>query len=538
MVNMSGEIIGRGTWYDKTATELLERERKLGRSINLVRTEMGIGISGIPHIGHIGDASRAFAVTLGVRTQGFNSEMVAFADDKDGLRKVPVGLPVELEKYLGFPVRAIPDSFKCHESFAEHMINLLLEAFDRCGIEYSLICADESYRKGVFNKEIEIILRNSKKVGELIREEIGQEKFEEKLPYFAVCKNCGRIYTTSAYDFKPKERKVLYRCEGMEVKNQWFKGCGYEGEADYAKGEGKLAWKVEFAARWKALDIRFEPYGKDIADSVKINDRICRDILGYEPPMHAQYEMFLDKSGKKISKSAGNVFTPQVWFRYGSPQSLLLLMLKRFVGTRSLSVTEIPQYMNELDDLEDVYFGKTRIPEEKELAKLRGLYEYVWMLSPPNKSSTHVPYNLLVFLAKVAPKGSENEYVGQKLREYGYIEGKLHKEHLERIEYAFNWVTDFEEITETTTKLGPQEVEAIRELIQTLQRTDDENEIQTAIFTIAKTHGLKPADFFHALYAILIGALQGPRLGPYIVTMGKQNVINALDRALRMRKNN
>lgn len=535
MVGMPEKIIGHGTWYDKTAAELLEREQKLGRSLNLVRTEMGIGISGIPHVGHMGDASRAYAVTLAVQIQGFHSEMIAFADDKDGLRKVPVGLPAELEKYLGFPVRAIPDPFKCHENFAEHMISLLLQSFDKCGIEYKLMSAEESYRKGIFNEEIETILDNYKRVGELIKKEIGQEKFEEKLPYFAVCRNCGRIYTTSAYDFNPKEHKVLYRCEGMEIKNQWFKGCGYEGEADYTKGEGKLAWKVEFAARWKALDIRFEPYGKDIADSVKINDRICRDVLGYEPPMHAQYEMFLDKSGKKISKSAGNVFTPQVWFRYGSPQSLILLMLKRFVGTRTLSVTEIPQYMNEMDDLEDVYFGTRSVPDKKELAKLKGLYEYVWMLKPPKKPAVHVPYNLLVFLVKVAPKGSENEYIATKLREYSYIKTELPKEILERIDYSSNWVSDFEEITETATKFSPQEAESIEELIRTLQRTNDENEIQTAIFTIAKGHNLKPANFFRLLYVILLGASQGPRLGPYIMTMGRQNVVDALSRAIRTR---
>lgn len=534
---MSERIIGHGTWYDKTAAELLERERKLGRSLDLIRTEMGIGISGIPHIGHIGDASRAYAITLGVRTEGFNSEMIAFADDKDGLRKVPAGLPADLAKYLGYPVTAIPDSFKCHESFAEHMTSLLLEAFDKCGIEYKLMSAEESYRRGVFNREIETILDSSEKVGELIREEIGQEKFEEKLPYFAICQNCGRIYTTSAYEFKPKEHKVLYRCEGMEVKDQWFKGCGYEGEADYTKGEGKLAWKVEFAARWKALDIRFEPYGKDIADSVKINDRICRDVLGYEPPMHAQYEMFLDKSGKKISKSAGNVFTPQVWFRYGSSQSLLLLMLKRFVGTRTLSVTEIPQYMNELDDLENVYFGKTKISDEKELAKLKGLYEYVWMLKPPKKLATHAPYNLLVFLAKVAPKNSKNEYITTKLREYGYIKEGLTEEFLKRIDYASNWVRDFEEITEVPTRLSAREAEAIGRLVQTLQKTGDEDEIQTAIFTIAKEYDLKPAKFFQMLYAILLGAPQGPRLGPYIVTMGIQNVVGALTRAIANTRN-
>ena len=84
--------------------------------------------------------------------------------------------------------------------------------------------------------------------------------------------------------------------------------------------------------------------------------------------------MFLDKSGKKISKSVGNVFTPQIWLRYASPESLILLMLKRIVGARTLSVDDVPTYMMELDNLEDIYFGKKVIQDEFERAELRGLY--------------------------------------------------------------------------------------------------------------------------------------------------------------------
>jgi hypothetical protein len=32
------EIVGKGTWYDKAASELIEREKKLGRSLKLSRT--------------------------------------------------------------------------------------------------------------------------------------------------------------------------------------------------------------------------------------------------------------------------------------------------------------------------------------------------------------------------------------------------------------------------------------------------------------------------------------------------------------------
>jgi lysyl-tRNA synthetase class 1 len=436
---------------------------------------------------------------------------------------------------LGFPVSAIPDPFNCHESYGKHMSSLLLEALDKCSIEYRYVSAKETYEKGMLNKEVETLLLNAKRVGEIVKEEVGQERYTEVLPYFPICENCGRIYTTKALEFVPKEDKVLYVCEGMEIKGRWIEGCGFKGEANIRKGEGKLSWKGEFAARWKALDIRFEAYGKDIADSVRINDRICREILCYEPPSHAMYEMFLDKSGRKISKSTGNVFTPQVWLRYGSPQSLLLLMLKRFVGTRTLDVTDIPAYMNELDYLEDIYFGIKKLKDERELAKLRGLYEYCWVMKPPSKPSIKVPYNLLTFLAKMAPKGHEEEFITEKLRSYGYLQKDqtLNENLRKRIEYAFNWIKDFEEIKETPVTLTPSEQEAIKELIQTLKVENEAEKIQNAIFNTAKKHGILPANFFKTLYTILLGVPQGPKLGPYILAMGKQNVIDALERTLK-----
>ena len=532
---MSEKIIGRGTWYDKMASRVIERERKLGRSLDLVRTEMGLGASGFPHIGSLGDAVRSYAVTLALKEQGYHSELIAFCDDKDGLRKVPARLPESLEKYLGFPVSSIPDPFGCHESYGRHMSSLLLEALDKCGMEYRYMSAKDVYAKGLLDEEIRTLLSSAKKVGEIVKEEVGQERYTEVLPYFQICENCGRIYTTKTLEFLSKENKVLYVCEGMEIKGRWIEGCGFKGEADIKKREGKLSWKGEFAARWKALDIMFEAYGKDIADSVRINDRICREILCYEPPSHAKYEMFLDKSGRKISKSTGNVFTPQVWFRYGSPQSLLLLMLKRFVGARTLDVTDIPSYMNEVDYLEDLYFGRKTLKDEKELTKLKGLYEYCWMLKPPSKPSITVPYNLLTFLAKMAPKSREEEFITEKLRSYGYLQkSQAFDEGLKRrVEFAFNWIRDFEEIKETVISLASEEKEALKELIEVLKVEGEAEKIQNAIFAIAKKHNLKPAEFFKALYNILIDVSQGPRLGPYVLAMGKQNVINALDRALK-----
>jgi lysyl-tRNA synthetase class 1 len=526
--------IGHGTWYDMMAQKVIEREKQLGRSTSLLRTEMGLGASGFPHIGSLGDAARSNAVSLALKDLGYNSELIAYCDDKDGLRKVPAGLSkADLEKYLGFPVSSIPDPFGCHESYGKHMSSLLLEALDKCGIQYKYYSANEVYKKGLLLNEIRTILTNAKKVGEIVKEEVGQETYTEVLPYFAICEKCGHLYTTRAYKFDPKTDKVTYKCEGLEIRGKLIVGCGHEGEIDIKSGQGKLTWKSEFAARWKALDIRFEAYGKDIADSVRINDRISREVLEFEPPSHARYEMFLDKGGKKISKSAGNVFTPQVWFQYGSPQSLLLLMLKRFVGTRTLDVSDIPAYMNEIDELEDVYFGKKQV-SAKEATRLKGLFQYCWVMKPPAKPSIHVPYNLLAFLVKMAPKECLNGYVAEKLQSYGYLQKNqaIDANLAQRIEYASNWTRDFEEIKETIVTLSNEAKQAIAELLQNLQTADDPDKIQNAIFNAAKNNGMQPGAFFKTLYAILMGAPQGPRLGPYVIAMGKQNVIAALQRVL------
>jgi lysyl-tRNA synthetase class 1 len=530
---MSRQIIGRGTWLDLVAQRVLEREDQLGRKPTVIRTESGLGASGIPHVGSLGDGVRSYAIKLAIESLGRKAEYIAFSDDMDGLRKVPTGMPASLATYLSYPVTSIPDPFNCHGSYGDHMSSLLREALDRCGVEYTFLSATKAYREGLYNNQILKILENADRVAKIIKEELGQEKYTEVLPYFPICGGCGRIYTTRAYKYLPEEHKVLYSCEGqVEIRGQELEGCGFRGEVDVLSGLGKLSWKSEFAARWEALGINFEAYGKDIMDSVRVNDRICQEVLGYAPPYHIRYEMFLDKSGKKISKSVGNIFTPQIWLRYASPESLVLLMLKRIVGARTLSVDDIPTYMTELDKLEDVYFGNRMIEDKNELVELKGLYEYVWRLKPPERPSIHIPYNLLVYLAKMAPKGKEKEYVLSKLEEYGYLCGDQQQGIDARLQYARNWAEDFAEIPEHIPTLTCPEASAIGELVGIIRGPTSVDALQNSIFEIAKKNGIDPPEFFKMLYGILLGSPRGPRLGPYIEAMGRENVADALERAV------
>ena len=527
------EIIGKGTWLDRVAQEILDREKKLGRHRGIIRVESGLAASGIPHLGSFADAGRAHGVRMALTVLGADSELIAFSDDKDGLRKVPAGLPKSLSRYIGYPVSNIPDPFDCHESYGLHMSLLLLDALDKTGVEYKHVSGAEAYRKGLFNSQIDKILRNADRVGRIIKETLGQEKYTEVLPYFPICGKCGRIYTTKSLDYDPSTHLVRYVCEGMELRGKRLEGCGHKGEVDVRTGEGKLSWKVEFAARWSALKIDYEPYGKDLIDSVNANDRVMEEVLGETPPYHTRYEHFIDKTGAKLAKSTGNVIAPQLWLKYSSPQTLLLLMFKRSVGARHVWLRDVPTYIAEVDELEDTYFGKKTIGDNKEGARLRGIYEYCWNLRPPKKPTLHVPHNMLVYFAKVAPKGREKEFVIEKLAGHGYKADSGDQRFTDRLEKAFNWAREMETIAALQARVEGKERDAVLELAGIINASSDESYLQNVIFTIAKKHGLEAGQFFKTLYRILIGSDSGPRLGPYIVAMGRENVASALVRAAK-----
>jgi lysyl-tRNA synthetase class 1 len=530
-------IIGKGTWIDKVADTLIEREKKLGRSLDLIRVESGLGASGIPHIGSMGDAVRAYGISLALQNLGYKSELIAYSDDMDGLRKIPNGLPDWLNNHIAQPVSNIPDPFgSCHTSYGAHMSNLLLDGLDRAGIKYRFQSGREAYKQGLLIKQTDILLRNSSKIGKKIAEFVGQDKYTEVLPYFPICSNCGRLYTAIAQEYLQDERRVTFVCQGSRIGKTDVKGCGFKGEADITKGEGKLPWKVEFAARWQAFNIRFEAYGKDIMDSVRINDWVADEILGYHHPLHVKYEMFLDKTGKKISKSAGNVLTPQMWLRYGTPESILLLFFKRIGGTRHVGLDDVLPLMDEYDSIEDIYFDKV---QEAKRNKIKGLYEYIHKLNPPKQPSPHVAYRVMTQQASLFPAGQgREEKVLARLVKYGMVKDKS-ETIIEKIRLASNWADDMMQDERFNVQLTGVQRKAVSEMIETIKpfkgiedTSDNAKSLQSKVFEIARSNSIEPREFFTLLYKMFLNAERGPRIGNYFLDLGIDRVIAVLERYL------
>src|SRR5207245_9192103 len=115
------------------------------------------------------------------------------------------------------------------------------------------------------------------------------------------------------------------------------------------------------------------------------------------------------------------------------------------------------------DELEDIYFGRKQVRDPKELAKLKGLYEYCWNMKPPSAPSVHVPHNLLVYLVKVAPKDKECEFVREKLASYGYKVNPTDTDFLARLERASNWVRDIDTIATSEIQIEGKQRQAVLE---------------------------------------------------------------------------
>jgi lysyl-tRNA synthetase, class I len=538
-------VIGKGTWIDKVADNLIKREKKLGRDLSLIRVESGLGASGIPHIGSMADAVRAYGIALALQNFGFKSELIAYSDDMDGLRKIPQGLPNWLQAHIAKPVSTIPDPFgSCHSSYGVHMSSLLLDGLDIAGIKYRFQSGSNSYKQGTLVKQIDTILKSRLKIGQKIAEFVGQDKYNEVLPYFPICSSCGRLYTAVAQQYLPDERRVAYICKGGRIGKEEIKGCGNKGEADIARGEGKLAWKVEFAARWQALDVRFEAYGKDIMDSVRVNDWIADEILGYPHPLHVKYEMFLDKGGKKISKSSGNVLTPQMWLRYGTPESILLLLFKRIAGTRHVGLDDVPTLMDEYDYYEDVYFGKVTEDNPAKITKIKGIYEFINKLQPPKDPDIHIPYRFIVQQASIFPPDddSRSEKVFNRLHKYGMVKGNSTEGIKHKIRLASNWADD--NIAKNDEKFEVQlsdlHIKALQELIEAMRpfaglsdSPENAKVLQSTVFSIARANRIEPKEFFTLLYRMFLNSDKGPRMGNYILDLGIDKTTSMLKRYIQ-----
>ena len=509
-------------WPFVEARALLKRLEALPDKAAPVVFETGYGPSGLPHIGTFGEVARTSMVRHAFSLlDGRPSRLIAFSDDMDGLRKVPTNVPNReaMVPHLGKPLTAVPDPFGTHESFGHHNNALLREFLDTFGFEYEFVSATECYRRSRFDAVLLRVLEHYDAIINVVLPTLGPERRATYSPFLPVCPTTGRVLQVPVVARDAAAGTIVYD----DPDNGRV-------ETPVTGGHCKLQWKVDWAMRWAALGVDYEMNGKDLVDSARLSHKICR-ILDAHPPVGFAYELFLDENGEKISKSKGNGLAVEDWLRYAPPESLALFMFNRPKSAKRLFFDVIPRTVDEYLSHVEAF------PRQDTKQRLNNPVWHIHDGHPPEQEA-FLSYNVLLNLASVCHTEDKaviwhfiSRYRPGTTPETATIVDRL-------VGHAIDYYRDFVKPAKRYRPPTDEERQALKDLEETLAalpRDSDADAIQTQVFEVGKRYphyAENLREWFRALYQILLGQDEGPRMGSFIALYGIPETIDLIRQSL------
>ena len=530
-------------WPFEEARKILKRYSQGVPKKGYVLFETGYGPSGLPHIGTFGEVARttmirrAFEVLSDIPTR-----LICFSDDLDGMRKIPGNVPNAdtLHNHLQKPLTSVPDPFGTHESFGAHNNAKLNSFLDTFGFEYEFISSTDHYRSGKFD---EVLLRACEKYDDVMKVMLKSLREERQATYsifLPIHPNTGRVLYVPMKHVDGKNGTITFDDED-----------GNEITMPVTGGNVKLQWKPDFGARWAALDVDFEMYGKDHSTNTPIYDRIC-EILGGKKPDHFVYELFLDEEGHKISKTSGNGVSIDEWLTYASAESLSYFMYLKPKAAKRMHFDVIPKAVDE-------YHQQLRAYATQDTAqRLNNPVFHIHGRDVPT-SDMLVPFSMLLNLASVS-SAETKEVMWGFINKYALNASPEKNPTLDAAAgFAVRYYHDFVKPLKVFRAPNSQERAALRDLAAALKDVDvakamidkknvdmgngedpvntlnlgDADDLQSIVFAVGKNHGFEPLrSWFTAIYEILLGASQGPRFGGFIALYGIDQTVELVEAAL------
>ncbi len=535
----------QNSWPFVEARKILKRTQDK----EVVVFQTGYGPSGLPHIGTFAEVVRTTMVINAFRELSDKpTRLICFSDDKDALRSIPDNVPNQemLDQYLGYSLSSVPNPYDFTEydgyeatSFAGQNNARLRSFLDQYGFDYEFKSATDAYGSGEFNTVLMQVAQNVDKITKIVTSTMKEERRKTYCPFMPIVK--GKVIQ-DVYDWSIVPG----------VTNGGYMALCYYTEPDtdpsrllhtvvLYDGECKLQWYVDWAMRWCAFDVDYEMHGKDLLTSAQLSDKIAR-VMGYEPPLHMMYELFLDDEGKKISKSKGNGMELDNWFHYSTKESLSYFMFQNPRKARKLHFDVLPQstedYLKSLGkynkeaDLDNPvwHIHSGEVPEQ-------GLpIPFSMLLNLVSITNTEEPGIILEYIKNYRPGIDLGDY--PLLRKFiavalNYYADRIlpFKEYrdpniMERITLAeiANAISGVMLQHEASKKNGVDFTEHGAE--QTLLETA----LTNAIYDVGKDNYGKEKlrEFFGMVYEVMMGQKSGPRLPVFVMIYGLENMVKIL----------
>ena len=506
---------------DDRAEDAVGRFRAL--TAKPVRLETGYGPSGLPHLGTFQEVLRTTMVRTAFRAltdDRIHTELICFSDDMDGLRKAPPNVPnqASLAEDMGKPLSAVRDPFGEHDSFGAHNNVRLRRFLDEFGFDYRFQSSTDAYRSGLFDEKLRLALERFDDIQAVMLPTLGPDRRATYSPFLPISPKTGRVLQVPTLERDVARGTIVFEDED-----------GARTEVPVTGGAVKLQWKPDWAMRWAALGVDYEMSGKDLIESVKVSNRLCK-VLDGTPPEGFTYELFLDAEGAKISKSKGNGLTMEQWLRYGAPESLAYYLFQSPKSAKRLHFDVVPKAADDYLQSLDAYPGQE---------PARQIDNPVWHVHGGQPPKTPSPVSFSLLLNLVSASGASSKAIL-----WGFIDQYSPGATPEALplvdrmaDNALNYYEDFVRPNKRFRLPDPREQAAMANLLERLRGLPpdchDGETIQFEVYEAGKALGFDPLrTWFQALYEVLLGQPKGPRFGSFAAIFGLQRTIALIEDGL------
>lgn len=503
-------------WLNKIVDELIARKPD-----SEIIVSSGVSPSGTYHLGTLREVLTAESIHRELERRGKQSRHIHVVDDLDVFRKVPAGLPVEYEKYLGMPLCDVPAPDGSAQSYADFYLADLLEAAKGLGLDVEVMRAHQKYREGYFVDAIEKALEKIQTIRKILEEISGRKLDDQWSPVQIVEDGYLKNRVFVAIDTSAKTIRYV----GKEGEEQVI---GYE------NGEVKLNWRIDWPARWWKLGVNAEPFGRDHATkggSYDTGVAIARDVFDVQAPLPIPYD-FINRTGdtKKMSKSAGDTITAADLLKL-LPAEIVWFFVLRYAPDKLLFFDQGATLIRLVDEYAELAAKQDKTPEEQQLLEICGA------ASAPTVS--RIPFSHLVASYQAALKDADKtldvisrtehaETVQQDRevikKELVYIHEWLERSAPEEVKFSLKETIDASQFTDTQKQF----MNKLADVIANAPSDADGDWFHKAIYEFKDTVGLQPKELFGTLYQALIGKEAGPRAGWFLSLLPRDWLLRRL----------
>lgn len=504
-------------WLNTIVDELIARHPE-GEII----VSSGVSPSGTYHLGTLREVLTAELILREVKRRGRSGRHFHVVDDLDNIRKVPVDVPAEFEKYLGMPLCDIPAPDGSDQSYADYFLADLVVAAEGLHLEMDVVRAHEKYREGFYVNAIETVLSHLDTIRSIL-EDVSGRKLNDQFSPVQVIED-GYLKNRRFISIQKETHEITYEDKDGQPRS-----------VSYAQGEVKLNWRIDWPARWSLLNVQVEPFGRDHATkggSYDTGVEIVKQVFNSEPPIPIPYD-FINKTGdtKKMSKSAGDTITAADLLKILPPEVVWFFVI-RYSPDKQLFFDEGPTLMRLFDEFSELLSKDDKSPAEQQLLEL-------CLSGVTEQTVSQVPFSHLVASYQSALKDADKtiEIIGRT--EHGDVARA--EADIIRAELKF--------IDEWLERRAPDEVKfSLRDTVNADDFSEQERAFfaglagkvaaapadadgawfHNAIYEFKDSTGFEPKELFQALYKLIIGKTSGPRAGWFLSILPRAWLIDRL----------